>query len=147
MGEEQILTAGEEADILIGFSKNGIKENIGELKVGGMLIVDSDEIEGKYEDYTEILKYFVPLTSIAAQNASPKAKNMVALGILAGFIPKIDLLNQLKKDITKRYEKKSAEVIESNIKALEAGYNYARTNILREIKYLKILICFHQGKN
>ncbi|MFA6988965.1 MAG: 2-oxoacid:acceptor oxidoreductase subunit alpha, partial [Candidatus Gastranaerophilaceae bacterium] len=132
VGEKQVLTSGEESDILIGFSKNGIKENIGQLKVGGILIVDSDEIESKYEDYTEVLKYFVPISSIAAQNDAPKAKNMVALGVLAGLMPKIALLEQLKKDIKKRYEKKSLKAIESNITALESGYNYARTSLSRE---------------
>ena len=100
--------------------------------MGGILIIDSDEIEHKYEDCTEILKYFVPITSIAAETSSSKAKNMVALGVLAALMPKIALLDQLKKDIHKRYEKKPQKVIDSNIKALEAGYNYTRTSLSRE---------------
>jgi 2-oxoglutarate ferredoxin oxidoreductase subunit alpha len=132
MSDEQILTSGENADILIGFSKNGIKENIDTLKVGGILIIDSDSVDSKYEEFTEILKYFIPLTSIATEHASPKSKNMVALGVLAGLMSKITLLDQLKKDIQRRYEKKSVEIIAENIKALEAGYNYAKTNLNRQ---------------
>jgi hypothetical protein len=41
------------------------------------LIVDSDEVKDHFDNYTEIGKYFVPITTIAKETATLKAKNMV----------------------------------------------------------------------
>lgn len=132
MSEEQALTTGDECDVLIAFNENSVTSNIDKLKTGGILILDSDSIDNEFSEYTEIIKYQIPLSTIAKKESSERSKNMVALGVLAGLMPQIELKEQLKKDIQKRYERKPAEVIENNIKALEAGFEFAQLHLQRE---------------
>lgn len=132
MSEKKVQTTGEEADVLIGYSENALNENLSKLKVGGILIVNSDDVKEKYEDHTEIIKYFVPLSTIAKESGNPKASNMVALGLLAGLMSKISILEQLKEDIKKRYSRQSEEIIKCNIQALEAGHSYAQKELKRK---------------
>ncbi len=133
MSEEKVLTTSDNCDVLIAFTEDAVLTNIEQLKTGGILIVDSDTVTNEFEDYNEITKYYVPLSTIAKEKAnSERSKNMVALGVLAGLISQINLKDQLFKDIKKRYEKKSAEIIESNLKALEAGMGYVQNDLNRE---------------
>lgn len=132
ISEKKTLTTSDLTDVLIGLKEAAIKSNIDDLKTGGILIIDSDEVKNDFEDYTEIIKYSVPISTIAAECNNPKAKNMVALGVFAGLMPQIKIIDQLKEDLRKRYAKKSEEIIQNNIKALEAGYEYAKTKLKRK---------------
>lgn len=131
LSEGKIYTTADKTDVLIGFNEEAIKDNIAKLKTGGILLIDSDEVKNEFEDHSEIIKYFIPISSIAKENASIKAKNMVAIGVMAALIPQLELKEQLKEDIQRRYARKGEEIINSNIKAFEAGYEYASSELKR----------------
>jgi 2-oxoglutarate ferredoxin oxidoreductase subunit alpha len=90
-----------------------------------MLIYDPDEVEIK-EDLTT--RYYpIPLTKIAMTEVGSKlGKNVVALGAL-GNLFQIDK-GTLEKLVSDRYGKKGADVIEKNIRALNAGYEAGAQN-------------------
>lgn len=132
ISENKTYTVGHFSDVLVAFNDKAVDVNFQHLKSGGILLVDSDEVKETYENYSEIIKYFAPITSIAKEVATIKARNMVSIGIIAGLIPQIPMKEQLKEDIKRRYAKYSREIIESNIKAFEAGYDYAFSKLARQ---------------
>jgi Pyruvate/2-oxoacid:ferredoxin oxidoreductase gamma subunit len=69
--------------------------------------MDSDTVNNTYEEASGIIKYRIPITTIATETASLRAKNMVAIGVMAGHVPQLGLKEQLKKDIQKRYSKRA----------------------------------------
>ncbi len=132
ISQEKTHTVGHFSDVLVAFNQKAVDVNVKHLKSGGILLVDSDEVsELSDESFTEIIKYYVPITTIAKEVASAKAKNMVSIGLIAGLISQIPMREQFKNDIRRRYAKYSEEVIESNIKAFEAGYEYASSKLER----------------
>ncbi|MDD3149476.1 MAG: 2-oxoacid:acceptor oxidoreductase family protein, partial [Candidatus Gastranaerophilales bacterium] len=131
MSEKKTLTPSDYSDILIAFNEESVKQNINQLKTGGILIVDSDTVKNEFDDFSEIIKYYIPFSTISKEKADPKSKNMVALGFLAGLLSQLNMIDQLKEDIKRRYAAKSQEIIEANIKALEAGFDYVQTQLKR----------------
>lgn len=134
ISSKKILTPSDQVDILIAFNEKTLKENISSLKKGGILIFDSSENQSKFEEYDNIIKYFIPISQFATENASPKAKNMIAIGILAGLMPNLDIKEQLADDIKRKYETKGEDVIKKNVIALNFAYNYARESLSQDNK-------------
>ena len=132
ISDERAFTCGFKTDVLIGFNDQAIKDNLKLLGTGGILILDSDVVTEEFNDQSGILKYRIPITSIAEESASIRSKNMVAIGVMAGLVPQLELKEQIKKDIKKRYAKKSQEIIDGNIKAFEEGYKYAMEKLSRK---------------
>ena len=132
ISQEKTYTVGHFSDVLVAFNQKAVDVNVKHLKSGGILLVDSDEVgELSGESFMEIIKYYVPITTIAKDVASVKAKNMVSIGLIAGLISQIPMKEQFKNDIRRRYAKYSEEIIDSNIKAFEAGYEYASSKLER----------------
>ena len=129
ISSKKILTPSDNEDILIAFNEKTLRENITSLKPGGILLFDSSETDNTFEEYSDIIKYFVPISNLAKEFGSIKTKNMVALGILSGLIPNLEIKELLKDDIQRRYETKGEEIIKLNFKALDAAYDYARQNL------------------
>lgn len=129
ISSKKILTPSDNEDILIAFNEKTLRENISSLREGGILLFDSSENENKFDEFSGIKKYFVPISNLAVEFGSIKTKNMVALGILAGLIPNLGIKELLKDDIKKRYSTKGEEIIKLNFKALDMAYDYARQNL------------------
>lgn len=132
ISDEKAFTTGNETDVLIGLNEEAINDNLPKLSTGGILILDSDVVANKYQENCGIIKYRIPITTIATECASVRAKNMVAIGVMAGLVPQLGLKEQLIEDIKKRYAKKSQEIIDSNIRAFEEGFKYATEKLQRE---------------
>ena len=105
--------------ILIAMNRPSLEKFEDEVVSGGMIIYDSSliDITPKRTD-VEIIA--LPATSKADEIGSAKASNMVALGAL---IAKTRLLN--KDGVVKTIEAmtKKKELLELNLKALEAGFD------------------------
>jgi len=118
-----IYSMGSEVDYLVVFNQKAYDRTIQDIKPGGTVIYDLDEV--------------VPDQSVKAQNVpialnkipfeitgSRLGKNVVALGAM-GHLFDIDrkLLFQLMKD---RYGAKGSNVVQNNIRILEAGFEAGR---------------------
>ncbi|MCK5177261.1 MAG: 2-oxoacid:acceptor oxidoreductase family protein, partial [Candidatus Aenigmarchaeota archaeon] len=132
ISSEKILTPADETDILIAFNEKFLRNNIPSLKQNGIFIFDSSENDNKFEEYDNYTKYLVPITNLAEKFAASKSKNMVALGILSGLIPKIDINEQIKSEIRKKYKTKNEKIIEDNVLAFEKSYDWARKNLCKQ---------------
>jgi 2-oxoglutarate ferredoxin oxidoreductase subunit alpha len=115
----KIYSMGSSVDYLITFNQQAYDRTIKDLKNGGTLIYDPDEVEIKND--IEAICYPIPLTKLVIDATGSKlGKNVVALGTLGHlFGIEFSILEQLIKD---RYGAKGSEVIENNLRALKAGY-------------------------
>lgn len=64
---------------------------------------------------------------MAKEIKSPKSSNIIILGAAAPFIS-IDI-EKIKRSIIKVFDKKGADVVEKNLKALELGYEFTKSKI------------------
>ena len=89
---------------------------------GGKIFVDSTLI-GRKANRTDVDTYYIPATKMAADAGIPTLSNMIILGKMikeTGAVSFENLIDAMKKVVSAKH----AELLEINIKALEAGYNY-----------------------
>jgi len=115
-----VFSMGSMVDTLVVFNQQAYDRTINDLKPGGKLIYDPDQVEISKEIDA---KFFpIQLTKIVNDvTGSNLGKNVVALGAL-GHLYDMDL-NVLEKLMHDRYASKGEEAVAKNLKALKAGYN------------------------
>lgn len=148
ISSQSIFTPGDECDVLVAMNAAALKVNLKSLKKGGKIIVNTDgfdnknlrlanypdginPLEGNSLDGFEVIKIDVTkLTREALKDYTlgtkekDRAKNMFVLGFLYWmYNRKLD--NTI--DFLKEKFSKKAEILESNIKVLQAGFNYGDT--------------------
>lgn len=108
-------------DVLIAFDKESIEQHEKELSDIGRIVYDSATLKQKHEK-TQFLD--IPFVSLAIEHGGNKIMaNTVATGAALGMIGmEIDTLIRIIKDT---FKKKGAEIIQANINAAMAGYDYA----------------------
>ena len=97
------------------FSGLGISED-------GSLVVNNSTLVKAEPKRSDITYKFVPLTEIATELGNPKITNVVSLGAFIKALPivkKERVIALLKEKLTG----KKAQMLESNILALEKGYS------------------------
>jgi len=107
------------ADTILVMDEDSFKDYENRVKAGGTLIVNSSMIDLK-TSRTDINVVEIPFTEIATKVATGRSANMVALGAVVKTLNIVTLEDV--KEVLKA--KMKANLIESNIKALEAGYNF-----------------------
>ena len=155
IGSTEINTPGDDLDVLVAMNPAALKTNIKDLKPGQMAIVDSDAFtrtnlqKAKYEsnpledgslsNYTIIP---VPMTSLTREalkdtgldsKSMTRSKNMFALGMLYWLYSKDP---KYTEEFLRKKFKKKPQVVDANIKALKAGYNFADTLELMPTHYV-----------
>lgn len=145
-GSLEINTPGDQPDVLVAMNPAALKANMSDLKKGGTLIVNSDSFkdadfkkagyEGDPLEADNLQGYQIIKASITTQTkealkevdldtkSKARCKNFYALG-MTYFMYSRDL-GPTKKWISEKFKNKET-VIDANIKALEAGYNFADT--------------------
>ena len=145
---DRIFTPGDACDVLVAMNAAALKTNLQALKPGGKIIANTDGFDSKnlrlanYPDGVnpleddslgnyEVIKMDVTkMTREALKDISmgmkekDRAKNMFVLGFLYWMYNR-----ELKNTISFFKEKfgKKPEIIESNVKALQAGFNFGDT--------------------
>jgi 2-oxoglutarate ferredoxin oxidoreductase subunit gamma len=108
-----------EADTLLVLDEASFDDYESRVKPGGTLIVNSSMVSKK-SGRTDVTVIEVPFTAIAAEVGNARSSNMVALGTVAKTLSIISL-DDLKDVIRARMK---PALVDLNVKALEAGYNY-----------------------
>jgi 2-oxoglutarate ferredoxin oxidoreductase subunit alpha len=145
---DRIYTPGDFCDVLVAMNAAALKVNLTALKKGGKIIVNVDGFDAKnlrlanypegenpiennsLENYEVIKIDVTKLTREALKDFTmgtkekDRAKNMFVLGFLYWMYNR-----SMDNTITFLKEKfsKKADILDSNIKVLQAGYNYADT--------------------
>ncbi|HEY0938412.1 MAG TPA: 2-oxoacid:acceptor oxidoreductase subunit alpha [Trebonia sp.] len=144
--DHEILTPGDDPDVLVAMNPAAFKANIGDLRRGGDIIVNTDEFtkrnltkvgyaanpleDGSLDGYR---LHPVPLTSLTvkaledqdiSRKDAERAKNMFALGLLSWLYgrPSEGTLGFLEAKFGRQ-----PEIYKANVTAFTAGWNYGET--------------------
>jgi 2-oxoglutarate/2-oxoacid ferredoxin oxidoreductase subunit alpha len=145
-GANEILTAGDEPDVLVAMNPAALKVNIGDLREGGMVIADTGAFtarnlqkagfEANPLEGDGLAKYHVMAFDISAftveavkpfnlgNKEALRCKNMWTLGLV------LWMFGRKRKPITdwlKTKFAKNPEIAEANIAALNAGHAFGET--------------------
>ena len=144
--DHTILTPGDAPDVLVAMNPAALKANLGDLPRGATIIVDTDEFTKRnlakvgydvspVEDGSLDSYHLHPLnlTSITvnaladfalSKKEKERAKNMFALGLLSWLYtrPTAGTEQFLKSKFGSK-----PEILEANLAALHAGFNYGET--------------------
>jgi 2-oxoglutarate ferredoxin oxidoreductase subunit alpha len=148
LGSKRITNGGNETDLVIAFNEQVLLGRVrtGELKPGCTILLesmwrehkDSKIVESYTETYDQLAKAGYKVVEIPMERQcktilgdSRRGKNMFALGILCN-IYSFDL-KLAREQIAITFGKKNASVIETNVRLLHAGYDWAENNL--EFKY------------
>lgn len=143
---QDIFTPGDQLHALIAMNPAALKTNLGDLQIGGILIVDEDSFEAKdlklagYETNPldqhnlEVYRLFrVPMTQLTrgsvaglglSQKEADRCRNFFATGLVYWLYGRD--LSVTHRFIAEKFGGKP-EVAEANLRALQAGWNYGET--------------------
>ncbi len=153
---DRIFTPGDDCDVLVAMNAAALKVNLKGLKKGGKIIANTDGFDLKnlrlanfpegvnpLEDHSldgyEVIKMDVTkMTREALKDITmgtkekDRAKNMFVLGFLYWMYNR-----SMENTITFLTEKfgKKPEILESNVKALQSGYNFGDTTETFSARY------------
>ncbi len=141
-----ILTPGDEPDVLVAMNPAALKSNLGDLRPMGTLVINTEAFEernlakagydtnpltdGSLNGYKVIEAPMESLTKEAVKDSGVsgrdilRSKNMFALGLMAWLFGRP--LEPTTEWINAKFKKKP-EVAQANILALKAGYNFGLT--------------------
>ena len=109
-------------DVLIAMNLPSLDKYEDATVSGGSIFIDSTLI-GRKVERTDVKAFYIPATKMANDAGIPTLANMIMMGKMikeTGIVRFDDVVDTLKKVVSA----KRANLLELNIKALEAGYNY-----------------------
>ncbi|WP_067713482.1 2-oxoacid:acceptor oxidoreductase subunit alpha [Nocardia yamanashiensis] len=146
IADYDILTAGDQPDVLVAMNPAALKANLEDLARGAMVIVNTDEFTKRNlakvgytgdpltdETLTDFVVHRVPMTSLTLGATEPtgvgkkdgqRAKNMFALGLLSWMYGRP--IGGTEQFMREKFASKP-DVAEANILAFRAGWNYGET--------------------
>jgi 2-oxoglutarate ferredoxin oxidoreductase subunit alpha len=147
-GSKEIYTPGDEYDVLVAMNSAGLKNDLHKVKKGGIIIANTAGFDKKnlnlakypegadplndgtlndfvvYKiDITKLVKEALTDTGLGMKEIE-RSKNMFVLGFLFWMFDKN--MDYTMGFITEKFGKKP-EIMNANIKALKAGYNFGDT--------------------
>ena len=127
VSDTPVMSPLENMDIIVALDRASIELHRGEITEEGVILYDSELIKENIEDPAFLS---IPFKKLAVdEGGSPVMSNTVATGAVLGMLG-MDI-STLELLLGETFKKKGDAVIESNIKAARAGYNYAREKCRR----------------
>lgn len=145
---DRVFTPGDECDVLVAMNAAALKANLSSLKKGGKIIANTDGFDaknlrlanypeginplqddslGNYEvirmDVTKMTREALKDITLGVKEKD-RAKNMFVLGFLYWMYNRN--MDNTTSFLREKFGKKP-EIMESNIRVLQAGYNYGDT--------------------
>src|ERR1041385_104735 len=139
IGSGEVLSAGDEADVLLAFYQHSYEDHIDSLKTGGIVLYDSDHVEPKAEWQKDYHHLGIPISSLTVEaiggTAKDKGKNIFALGLVAKMF---DLnVPKLEKLIGERFGGKDTSILNNALAAFHAGYSHSLGNVLETFRFVE----------
>ncbi len=139
IGSGEVLSSGDEADVLLAFYQHSYDEHVPAVKKGGIIVYDSDHVEPKQEWRDTFHHIGVPISSRTVEAIGgvgrDKGKNVFALGLLAKMfhlnVPKLENL------IQERFAGKDASVAQNAIAAFHAGFSFQLENVVELFRFME----------
>ncbi|MBX2983486.1 MAG: 2-oxoacid:acceptor oxidoreductase subunit alpha [Flavobacteriales bacterium] len=148
-GSVDVFTPGDVCDVLVVMNSAALRSNLAKLKHGGTIIANSDGFDpknlrlagypdeenpltdGSLDNYVLHTVDITKLTRLALEGTSlgmkekDRSKNMFVLGFINWMYSRS--LERTKKFLEAKFKNKP-ELLEANLKVLQAGYNYGDTS-------------------
>jgi len=139
IGSGEVLSAGDEADVLVAFYQHSYEDHIGSVRKGGIVLYDADHVQPNPEWNQDYRQVAVPISSRTVEaiggTAKDKGKNIFTLGLIARMfdlnVPKLERL------ITERFGGKDESIVKNALSAFQAGYGYSLGNILETFQFIE----------
>ena len=138
IGSGEVLSAGDDADVLLAFYQHSYEGHIASLKKHGIVLYDSDHVEPKPEWKDTYHHVGIPISTLTVEaiggTAKDKGKNIFALGLIAKMfdlnVPKIERL------VHERFGGKDESIVKNALLAFNAGYSYSVGNIIETFRFV-----------
>ncbi len=138
IGTGDVLSAGDEADVLLAFYQHSYDGHMEGLKKDGIVLYDSDHVAPNPEWEAQYHHVGVQISGLTVEaiggTAREKGKNLYALGLIARMfdlnVPKLEAL------ITERFTGKDVSVLSNALAAFHAGYSYALGSVIEMFKFV-----------
>ena len=139
IGSGEVLSSGDEADVLLAFYQHSYEDHINSLKKGGIVLYDSDHVEPKPE-WEKIYHHIgVPISGLTVEaiggTAKDKGKNIYTLGLVGKMfdlnVPKLEQL------IGERFTGKDPSILNNALAAFHAGYSHSLGNVFETFKFVE----------
>lgn len=139
IGSGEVLSSGDEADVLLAFYQHSYDDHIAFVKPGGIVLYDSDHVEAKPELEKGYHHIGVPISGLTIEaiggTAKDKGKNIFALGLIAKMF---DLnVPKLEKLITERFTGKDTSVLTNALNAFHSGYSHALGKVIETFQFVE----------
>jgi len=139
IGSGEVLSAGDEADVLMAFYQHSYESHASSVRKGGIIIYDSDHVQANPDWEKEYRHVGIPISSRTIEaiggSGKDKGKNIFALGLVAKIfdlnVPKLERL------ISERFGGKDESVVKNAMMAFHAGYGYSVGNILETFQFVE----------
>lgn len=125
----------EKLDLLLAMNKETLDLHLKEMVPGGGVVYDAEVIKAENVKPPEGVKMFnVPLKKMAAeQGKGDITRNTVGIGASLGLVNyDIEIFYQILRD---EFARKGEEVVNNNIAAAKAGYDYVQQNYKGQFDY------------
>ena len=151
---QEVFTPGDDVDVLVAMNPAALKTNIGDLHAGGILIVNTEAyseqnllragyaknpLEDGSLDRFQIFKVDITKLTVNAlqdlglsNREALRCKNFFALGLISWLYHRP--IESTEQWIRGKF-KKTPELVEANLRALHAGFNYGETAELFAVSY------------
>ena len=131
LGSGEVLSAGDQADVLLAFYNHSYQGHIGNLREGGIVVYDSDHVDPNDEWLVKYRHIGIAISSLTVEaiggTTRDKGKNIFALGLI-GRMFNLNL-EKLEGLINERFAAKGESVVKPAMDAFQAGYRYHSDDI------------------
>ena len=132
IGSGEVLTSGDDADVLLCFYQHSYEGHINSLKKKGIVLYDSDHVTPKEEWQSDYHHVGIPISSLTVEaiggTAKDKGKNIYSLGLIARMF---DLnVPKLEKLLGERFTGKDPSILNNALAAFHAGYANSPSNVV-----------------
>src|SRR5436190_1008121 len=139
VGSGEVLSAGDEADLLIAFYQHSYEDHINSLRKGGIVLYDSDHVQPSEKWQQEFRHVGVPISSLTVEaiggTGKDKGKNVFVLGLVAKMF---DLnVPKLEKLIGERFGGKDESILNNALTAFHAGYSHSLDNVIETFQFVE----------
>src|SRR6185295_2181194 len=140
VGSGEVLSSGDDADVLLAFYQHSYNDHLSSLKKGGIVLYDADQVTEISEANRAIYHHVgVPITGLTVEaiggTAKDKGKNIYALGLIAKMF---DLnVPKLEKLITERFTGKDPSIAQNALAAFHAGYSHSLGGVIETFQFVE----------
>ncbi len=124
VSDKPVSSSRRGVDILIALNEEAIERHHGSVTSSGLVIYDKNFIK---KDYDQPGYLHIPFEEIASEEGGNRIfSNTVATGAVLGMLQiDLEIYTGILREV---FSKKGNKVVDDNIKAARAGYEYAREN-------------------